>query len=101
MSMTDEEFDALLNAALEQSRQAFEEGPYAEQLAELSGLSASEMDAILPGTAGRETYEKLMTTVKLASAANMEQAKLRERIIALGESAVAIARRIPSLAAFI
>ncbi|WP_290653321.1 hypothetical protein [Aquisalimonas sp.] len=64
-------------------------------------LSGAELEAILPGTPGREAFHKLITTVELASAANSSQAMLKERSLALGNSAQTIAIRVPSLAALL
>ena len=80
------------------NRLAFE-GQYREEIKELLGLSREELDQITPDTTDIETYDQLITVVKEASAANLAQAELKNHILELGEVAVSIAKRVPSLAA--
>jgi len=75
------------------------EGEYKEQIEGLLGLSRSELDEITPDTTDVETYDKLIAVVRTASAENIQQAELKEHIMALGEIAVTIAKRVPKLAA--
>lgn len=76
-------------------------GQYAEEINGLLGLSKEEIDEITPDTTDLETYNKLMIVVKEASRVNLEQAELVGRIKSLGEVAVSIAKKVPSLAAML
>ena len=78
------------------NRQAFD-GIYKEEIEGLLGLSREEIDRITPDTTDLETYDQLITVVKEASAANIAQAELKNRIMELGGIAVNIAKRIPKL----
>jgi hypothetical protein len=48
-----------------------------------------------------EIYAQLIEVVKEASATNESQAVLKEQVLELGEIAVKIAKKIPSLASLI
>lgn len=80
------------------NRLAFE-GQYREEIEGLLGLSREELDQITPDTTDLETYDQLITVVKEASAANIAQAELKNRIMELGKIAVSIAKHVPKLAA--
>jgi len=101
--MTDEfEFDLAgfendLETTLSNGRKAFM-GIYKDELNALSGLSREEVDAISPGVEDLQKYDELITVVKEASRANLDQAALQAQITKLGHIAVTIAKRIPSLA---
>jgi hypothetical protein len=86
--------------AIRAADEAFQ-GEYAAELSQLLGLSRDEIDAISPGAADLETYHRLIAVVTEASRANVAQAELSGRIRELGEVAVSIARKIPSLAAIL
>lgn len=92
-----DEFEAEFKAALEESHDAFN-GTHKDALNELAGLSKQEIDAILPKSP-RDLleYERLMTVVKKASAKNLSNAQLVERIEGLGKVAVSVAKKVPSL----
>ena len=60
------------------------------------GLSKEEIDNITLGTADIEKYAQLISVVKEASADNIDQAELKNRIKALGEVGYEIAKRIPA-----
>ena len=92
-----EGFEADLDITLENGRKAFT-GKYKDELNALSGLSKEEVDAISPGTTDLQKYDELITVVKEASRVNLGQAALKAQIEKLGDIAVTIARRIPSLA---
>lgn len=79
------------------NRLAFQ-GQYREQLDGLLGLSRDEIDKITPDTTDLEAYAQLLSVVKEASAANIEQAELAGHIRALGSVAVKIAEHVPKLA---
>ncbi|NIR58272.1 MAG: hypothetical protein GWO02_01490 [Gammaproteobacteria bacterium] len=95
-----EEFRRSLREDLEKNRRAFE-GKYKAELDELLGLSREEIDRLVPGTTDLATYERLITVVKEASRANVEQAELKARVEELGDIAIRIARHVPSLAALL
>lgn len=93
-----EEFRQRLRERLERNRAAFE-GKYKTELAGLSGLSREAIDLITPDdTTDLETYNQLIEVVKEASASNISQRQLTAQINELGEVAVKIAKRVPSLA---
>ena len=91
-----ESFEQRLQRRIQENKKAFQ-GIYADQLNALMGLSREEIDAIVPGTSDLEIYAQLMTVVNQASAVNLEQAALKNRIQNLGEIAVKIASKIPGL----
>ncbi|MCK5345319.1 MAG: hypothetical protein KAR20_18040 [Candidatus Heimdallarchaeota archaeon] len=95
-----EEFKRKLREKMAENRQAFE-GEYKNQLTDLMGLSKSEVDAITPDTTDMEIYDQLITVVKEASRVNLAQAQLKQRIEELGEIAVKIAAKVPSLVALL
>lgn len=95
-----ETFRRSLRSSLKKNREAFE-GKYAEQLEGLLGLSREEIDAITPDVTDLQIYDQLITVVKEASRANVTQAQLRSQIIALGETAVVVAKKVVSLAAIL
>jgi hypothetical protein len=76
-------------------------GKYAEELRELSGLSQEDLRAVTPGGTDAATYQKLIAVVREASRVNLAQASLKKHIVELGETAVAIARKVPSLGALL
>ncbi len=96
--MNSEEFKRRLKEKMAENRQAFE-GDYKSELNELMGLSRADIDSITPDTTDLAVYDQLITVVKEASRVNLAQALLKERIEALGDIAVKIARKVPSLAA--
>jgi hypothetical protein len=95
-----EAYRATLRKAI-QDTQAELNGRYGTAIKDLLSLSRDEIDTITPGTTDLETYETLMKVVKEASAQNVAQAELKNRIVALGETAVAIAKKSATLAAAI
>jgi hypothetical protein len=82
---------------LKKADEAFK-GRYKAEIDGLLGLSRSEVDAISPGVSDVQTYDRLIMVVKEASRVNLAQAELASRIRSLGEVAVSIAKRVPSLA---
>ena len=95
-----EGFESDLDATLENSRKAFK-GKYKNELNALAGLSKEEIDTITPGITDLQKYDELITVVKEASRVNLEQAALKDQIVKLGDIAVNIANRVPSLAAIL
>ncbi len=74
-------------------------GEYKTQLNELMGLSKDEVDAITPNdTTDLATYYKLIEVVKHASKTNMDQASLISNIKTLGDIAIKIAKKVPTIA---
>ena len=92
-----EAFRKKLKKRAEENRIAFE-GQYKDEINGLLGLSREEIDSITPDTTDLEVYDQLITVVKEASAANISQAELKERIMELGEVAISISKHVSKLA---
>jgi hypothetical protein len=84
--------------AMKRADEAFR-GEYAEEMNGLLGLSRAQIDEITPDSTDLQTYDQLVEVVKEASRVNIEQAELVNRIEAMGDVAVSIAKRVPKLAA--
>jgi hypothetical protein len=97
MSETADDFRKRIKKQLEENRKAFE-GIYKDGLNELLGLSKADIDKITPDTTDMEIYDGLITVVKEASRINVSQAELKNRIEELGNIAIEIAKKVPSLA---
>jgi hypothetical protein len=95
-----EEFKRRLREKMIENREAFE-GQYKNEINGLMGLSKSEIDAITPDVTDLEIYDQLISVVKEASRVNLAQAQLKARIEELGNVAVEIAKKVPSLAAIL
>jgi hypothetical protein len=95
--MTSEEFKKKMKKKMKENRTTFE-GKYREQLNELLGLSKEEIDLITPDITDLEIYANLISLVKEATKANLKQAQLIKQIENLGEIAIQIAKKVPSLA---
>jgi hypothetical protein len=93
-------FENDLDDTIRRGREAFS-GKYSKQLNDLAGLARSDIDAIAPGITDLQKYDELISVVKEASRANLAQAELKNQIQKLGDIAVTIAKRVPSLAAFL
>lgn len=91
-----EEFKRRLKEQLKTSREAFA-GKYKDELSLLAGLSRTEIDAITPGITDLQKYDALIAVVKEASRVNLAQAELVVQIKKLGDIAITIAKKIPSL----
>ena len=91
--MTDEEFDDAVKAALERNKAALM-GRYKKELGDLLKLSDEQLSAIVPDVSRTETYNNLISIVKEASRANVAQAELQNKIVALGQGAVKIAKLV-------
>jgi oligoendopeptidase F len=96
--MKADEFRKKLKKKLEENRKTFE-GKYKEQLNGLLGLSKAEIDSITTDMTDLEVYDNLISLVKEATKANLNQAQLIKQIKDLGDVAVEIAKKVPSLAA--
>lgn len=73
-------------------------GKYADELNELTGLSASEIQAVTPGTESQKAYLALIKVVEQASKENLTQAELINNIKELGHTAVGIAKKVAGIA---
>jgi hypothetical protein len=94
--MTDEEFDDVLRQALESADAALE-GTYKRAMRDLLALSMAEIKSSVP-TVSYIDYSSLLSIVEQASAANIAQADLKDKILSLGGEVVRVAKLIPSLA---
>ncbi len=74
-------------------------GPYAQQIQDLLHLSGQAETQGTIAVTPTKTYAQLIALVQRASAMNLSQAELKERIVALGDTAVAIAKKVEGLAA--
>ena len=101
--MPDQDFQDLeklfaeMDAAADRAEAALE-GKFQGAVRELRSLDPEKIRNITPDTTDEATYEKLMVIVQEASARNVSQAKLVERIRGLGEITVRIAKKVPALA---
>lgn len=73
-------------------------GDYEEVIGGLRGMSEEELNEVIPETADREVYDRLIEVVEEAADKNRKQADLKAKIEELGEMAVRIACRVPGLA---
>lgn len=96
--MTTEEFKKKMKKKVEENRKIFQ-GKYSEQLNGLLGLSKEEIDLITPDMTDLEVYANLISLVKEATKANLNQAQLIKQIKDLGDVALTIAKKVPSIAA--
>ncbi len=95
-----ERFRRRVRRSLDNADQAFR-GEYSAEIDALLGLSRAEIDAISPGVTDLRTYDELIAVVKEASRVNLAQADLANRIRSMGELAVAIAKKVPSLSSIL
>lgn len=86
-----------LKAIIKKNHDAFQ-GEFAEEIDGLLGLSREEIDAITPDATDLATYATLIEVVKDASRKNVSQASLKARIRELGDVAIDIAKKVPTLA---
>lgn len=93
-------FKQRLAQRAKQNRDAFN-GLYKNEIDKLHGLSKEEIDSLTPDNTDMEIYAQLIEVVKEASATNETQAALKEQVLELGEIAIEIAKKIPSLASII
>lgn len=101
--MSDEEFNAMLlqiDAAAARAAATLE-GRFADAFKELRALSPEEIDSITPDTSEQKEYERLIALIHEATARNMSQAELAQRIGALGETAKKIAEKTTALSALL
>lgn len=76
-------------------------GKFGNIYRELRGLSPEEIDNITPDASDQKEYERLMALVQQATQQNLDQAQLATRVRALGDVAMRIAYKVPSLARLI
>jgi len=81
-----------LDRIVKKNREAFE-GAYADDLQKLHGLSQEDLDSLIPKVADQAVYGQLIDVVKDASARNLSAAQLRQRIEALGSTAIALVKK--------
>ena len=91
---------AKMDLAAERARLALE-GSLAAEYKGLRRLDPDTIKDITPDTADEAMYELLMAIVQEASARNENQAQLADRIRALGDVAIQIAKRVPGLLAIL
>ncbi len=91
--MNDEEFDKAVQDALDRNKAALM-GSYSKQIGDLLKLSDKQLSAIIPNVSKTETYNNLISVVKEASRANIQQADLENKISALGQDAVKLAKLV-------
>jgi hypothetical protein len=74
-------------------------GQYASAIQELTRASQEAQAGGTAAVADAQTYSQLIVVVEHARDTNLNQAELKNRIVALGETAVGIARKVAGLAA--
>lgn len=92
-----DEIFAEMDRAAERARQALE-GRFQAEYRELRALTPEQIDGVTPNIEDQVQYERLIALVEEASRKNLSQAQLVERIRALGDVAVTIARKSSALA---
>jgi len=91
---------AEMDAAADRAEAALN-GKFAEFYKGLRKLSPEEIDEITPDTADQKEYERLIALVQAATEKNLSQAQLIQRVKALGDVAIRIAKRVPQFAALL
>ena len=86
--------------SFERSDEAFRV-QYADAIKELQALSSTDLSGITPTGVDPATYDRLIAVVKEASRTNLAQADLKSRIESLGDVALGLARKVPSLGSFL
>ncbi|WP_017733778.1 hypothetical protein [Nafulsella turpanensis] len=98
--MSEESFEEKMKRRAAENRQKFT-GKYGEQIKELQALSPEELERITPTGTDKAVYDQLIAAVEEASVQNLSQAELKQKVEALGNTAIEIARKIPSLASIV
>ncbi len=70
---------------------------YQSELDQLNGLSEDEIKALIPDTKALEVYKMLVAVVEEAQKENLLRSQVIQRIQALGESAVNVAKKVSGL----
>jgi diacylglycerol kinase family enzyme len=91
---------AEMDRAADRAERALD-GQFSEIYKQLRSLSPDEIDSITPDTTDQKEYERMIALVQEATERNLNQAQLVERIKSLGDIAINIARKVPSLAALV
>ena len=73
-------------------------GQYAQDIQDLLHLSGQVATEGTIAATPTETYSHLIALIQRASATNLSQSALKDRITALGSDAVSIAKRVEGLA---
>ena len=94
-----DDFEKEFDKALDEADSAFS-SKYADELKSLKGLSPEALKAITPD-ATSDDIDNLIQTVQAATARNESNAALADRIRGLGDVAVSLAKKVPSLAAIL
>lgn len=89
--MDDQEFNDAVQAALDRNKAAIM-GKHKNVLDALLRIPGEQLSMIVPDVSATETYNNLISIVKEASRANVQQAELENKIIALGNDAIKIAK---------
>ena len=100
MSETREQRRERLRRFVQKADESFN-GNYKEELYQLTGLSKDEINSVTPDTEDLRTYYVLLKVVEKASRQNLTQAELVDDIKELGDVAIKIAKKIPSLASLL
>jgi hypothetical protein len=94
-----DDFDATLESALDAVTSSLQ-GSYKKPMRDLLALSMNDIKNSVPNVSYTD-YSRLLSVVEHASAANLAQARLKDKITSLGKKAVSIAKLAPSLAALL
>lgn len=97
MAYNREEMRRRMREAAERTKATLN-GQFEDHFRGLRGLSKEEIEVITPDRTDEEIYEVLMETVQEATQQNIQQSELIDRVKELGSVAVAIAKKVPSLA---
>ena len=92
--------EAEINAAADRAEIALN-GQFSQIYKELRALTPEEIDDITPDATDQKEYERLIALVQEATVKNLEQAELINRVRALGEVGLKIARKVPTLTPFL
>ncbi|NHZ94162.1 hypothetical protein [Massilia sp. CCM 8734] len=97
-----DDFRHALEDSLAQDQAAFENGDGNDKhLKNVSSLSLDDIADAIPDGGGTAAHADLVRLLEEATEHNMQQAELGTRITSLGQSAMAIAKLVPSLAAIL
>jgi hypothetical protein len=97
-----DDVDRALEASLLQTQMAFDNGDGNDNhLKNISALSLDDIAEAIPAGGGTAAHADLIRLLEEATRDNMQQAELGTRITSLGQSAMAIAKLVPSLAAIL
>lgn len=94
-----DDFEKEFDKALDEADAEFD-SKYADELGALKSLSPEELKAITPeATTG--DIDRLIQAVQEATARNESNAALADRIRGIGDVAVSLAKKVPSLSAIL